>query len=98
VPNADQGLLRAHPPTPSTRATGGAGRGIHRRLSDPDVGTVVAEHRDRLGRMHIELGEAALRASGRRLVILDEGEVGDDPVRDMVEVLNKRVIGNSQER
>jgi len=55
-------------------------------LLDPRVGTVVVEHRDRLWRMNTELVEAALSASGRRLVVLEEGEVDDDLVRDMVEV------------
>lgn len=58
-----------------------------RLLADPDVTTVVVEHRDRLGWMNVELVEAALSASGRRLVVLDDGEVEDDLVRDMVEVL-----------
>jgi putative resolvase len=31
--------------------------------------------------------ESALAADGRRLVVLDDGEVDDDLVRDMVEVL-----------
>ncbi|SLH41854.1 resolvase [Mycobacteroides abscessus subsp. massiliense] len=56
-------------------------------LADPKVTTVVVEHRDRLGRMNTELVEAALSAHGRRLVVLDDGEVDDDLVRDMVEVL-----------
>ncbi|MFJ8107449.1 IS607 family transposase [Streptomyces sp. NPDC096132] len=58
-----------------------------RLLADPDVTTVVVEHKDRLGRMDTELVEAALSAHGRRLVVLDDGEVEDDLVRDMVEVL-----------
>ncbi|WP_327414539.1 IS607 family transposase [Streptomyces sp. NBC_01233] len=58
-----------------------------RLLADPAVTTVVVEHKDRLGRMNVELIEAALSATGRRLVVLDKGEVEDDPVRDMVEVL-----------
>lgn len=60
------------------------------RISDwaaKRVSVVVVEHRDRLGRMNTELVEAALAAAGRRLVVLDEGEVTDDLVRDMVEVL-----------
>ena len=48
---------------------------------------VVVEHRDRLGRVNTELVEAAPGAHGRRLVVLDDGEVEDDLVRDMVEVL-----------
>ncbi|MER0483879.1 IS607 family transposase [Streptomyces sp. Edi2] len=58
-----------------------------RLLADPEVTTVVVEHKDRLGRMNVELVEAALSAAGRRLVVLDAGEVEDDLVRDMVEVL-----------
>lgn len=58
-----------------------------RLLADPKVTTVVVEHKDRLGRMNVELVEAALSATGRRLVVLDDGEVEDDLVRDMVEVL-----------
>ncbi|MBT2544152.1 IS607 family transposase [Streptomyces sp. ISL-44] len=58
-----------------------------RLLADPDVTTVVVEHKDRLGRMNMELVEAVLSSSGRRLVVLDDGEVEDDLVRDMVEVL-----------
>ena len=60
---------------------------VRRMLADPAVTAVVVEHRDRLGRMNTELVESALAAHGRRLVVLDEGEVDDDLVRDMVEVL-----------
>ncbi|MFE9455616.1 IS607 family transposase [Streptomyces californicus] len=58
-----------------------------RLLSDPAVTTVVVEHQDRLGRMNVELVDAALAAHGRRLVVLDDGEVEDDLVRDTVEAL-----------
>ena len=58
-----------------------------RLLADPKVTVVVVEHRDRLGRMNTELAEAALSAQGRRLVVVDDGEVTDDLVRDMIEVL-----------
>jgi putative resolvase len=37
--------------------------------------------------MNAELVEAALSAHGRRLVVIDDGEVDDDLVRDMTEVL-----------
>ncbi len=49
--------------------------------------TVVVEHKDRLGRMNVELVEAVLFATGRRLVVLDDGEVEDDLVQDIVDVL-----------
>ena len=60
---------------------------LRRLLSDPKVTTVVVEHLDRLARMNAELVEASLLAHGRQLVVLDEGEVEVDLVRDMVEVL-----------
>jgi len=65
----------------------GQRRKVRRLLADAQVTTVVVEHRDRLGRMNVELVEAALSAHGRRLVVIDDGEVDDDLVRDMVEVL-----------
>ena len=60
---------------------------VRRLLADSNVTHVVVEHRDRLGRMNTELVEAALSASGRKLVVVDDGELDDDLVRDMVEVL-----------
>ncbi|MFF1814100.1 IS607 family transposase [Streptomyces sp. NPDC058251] len=65
----------------------GARSKAKRLLADPDVTTVVVEHKDRLGRMNVELVEAALSANGRRLLVLDEGEVEDDLVQDIVDVL-----------
>jgi putative resolvase len=60
---------------------------MRRLLADPKVTTMVVEHRDRVGRKNVELAEAALSAAGRRLVVLDPGEVDDDLVRDMTGVL-----------
>lgn len=56
-------------------------------LSDPQVGIIVVEHRDRLARFGSEYIEAALAASGRRIQVLDETEMQDDLVQDMVDVL-----------
>lgn len=58
-----------------------------RLLRDPSVGVIVVEHRDRLTRFGFEPLEAALAAQGRRILVMDESEVADDPVRDMTEVL-----------
>ncbi|MCY9784820.1 IS607 family transposase [Nocardiopsis sp. EMB25] len=58
-----------------------------RLLADPAVTTVVVEHKDRLGRMNVELIEAALSATGRRLVVLDQGEGEDDLTQDIADVL-----------
>jgi putative resolvase len=65
----------------------GARPRVRRLLADPGVTAVVVEHRDRLRPMNTELVEAALSAHGRGLVVLDGGEVTDDLVRDVVEVL-----------
>lgn len=58
-----------------------------RLLANPKIGTVIVEHRDRLARFGVEYIEAAMRASGRRVVVVDETEVADDLVRDMIDVL-----------
>lgn len=60
---------------------------LHRVLCDPQAAVIVVEHRDRLARFGVEHLEAALSASGRRLVVLDPTETADDLVRDITEVL-----------
>jgi putative resolvase len=71
----------------------GARSKVRRLLADPTVTIVVVEHRDRLARLNAELVEAALSAQGRRLVVVDDGEVTDDLVGDMVEVLTSFCAG-----
>jgi predicted site-specific integrase-resolvase len=56
-------------------------------LSDPEVSAVVVEHRDRLMRFGAEYVEAALAATGRKLIVVDPSEVKDDLAQDMIEVL-----------
>lgn len=60
---------------------------LRRLLADASVRCIVVEHRDRLARLGSEYIEAALLGSGRRLVVVDKGEVSEDLVRDMTEVL-----------
>ena len=60
---------------------------LARLLADPQATMIVVEHRDRLARYGVEHLEAALSAQGRRLVVVDPGETGDDLVRDMIDVL-----------
>ena len=52
-----------------------------------EVSVIVVEHRDRLARFGLEHLSAALAATGRRIVVIDEAELEDDLVRDMTEVL-----------
>jgi putative resolvase len=60
---------------------------VRQILAGPAVTVVVVGHRDRLARMNTELAEAAPAAHNRRLAVLDDYEVSDDPVGDMAEVL-----------
>lgn len=65
----------------------GKRRKLLRLLSDPRIGAVVVEHRDRFARFGSEYLEAALAASGRRLIVVDSSEMNDDLVQDMIAVL-----------
>lgn len=56
-------------------------------LADREVQVIVVEHRDRLARFGSEYIEATLTASGRKLVVVDTGEMKDDLVQDMIDVL-----------
>ncbi len=56
-------------------------------LSDLTVHTILVEHRDRLMRFGVEYVESSLIAQGRQLLVADSGELKDDLVQDMIEVL-----------
>lgn len=62
-------------------------RKLNRLLSDPTVTGIIVEHRDRLARMNAGLVESALKAQGRRIIVVDDTELDDDLVRDMTEVI-----------
>jgi putative resolvase len=79
---------------PVVRAVAEVGSGLNGQrtriislLADPQVRTVVVEHRDRLARFGPEYIEAAMAALGRKLVVVDETEMKDDLVQDMIAVL-----------
>ena len=48
---------------------------------------LVVERRDRLARFGFEMVEASVRGAGGEVVVVDGGEVDDDLVRDVTEVL-----------
>ncbi len=56
-------------------------------LRDPDIKTIIVEHKDRLVRFGFEYMEALLSSSGRRIIVVDETEMKDDLVQDMIDVL-----------
>ena len=62
-------------------------RQLRRVVGDHTVRTIVVEHRERLCRFGFEYVEAALAGRGARIVVMDEGELEDDLVRDVTEVM-----------
>lgn len=56
-------------------------------LNDPKVRCIVVEHRDRLTRFGFEYIDALMKSSGRQILIAEEGELKDDLVQDMIDVL-----------
>ena len=70
-------------------------------LANPQIQTIVVEHRDRLMRFGAEYIEAALAAQGRKLMVMESSEVKDDLVQDMIEVLTSfcaRIYGRRSAR
>lgn len=56
-------------------------------LSDPSVGTILVEHRDRLARFGVEYVEAALVSQGRSIIVADETEEMADIWQDFIDVV-----------
>lgn len=65
----------------------GKRRKLLRLLRDRNIGAIVVEHRDRFARFGSDYLEAALAASGRRLIVADSSEMNDDLVQDMIAIL-----------
>jgi len=70
----------------------GSGLNGHRKklaslLADTAMTTIVVEHRDRLMRFGADYVEAAMAASGRKLIVVNDGEMKDDLVEDMIAVM-----------
>lgn len=82
-----RGLSVAKTVTEIGSGLNGERKKLARVLRDPEVSTILVEHRDRLARFGFSHLEASLAAQGRRVVVTEEGEVEDDLTRDVVEVL-----------
>ena len=65
----------------------GSRRRLRRLVADHTVGMIVVKHRERLSRFGFEYVEAALAGRGARILVMDEGELEDDLVRDVTEVM-----------
>jgi predicted site-specific integrase-resolvase len=84
---SSEGLAVGRVVTETGSALNGKRRKFLALLRDRAVGTIVVEHRDRFARFGADYVEAALAASGRRLLVVDPSEVDDDLVRDVTEIL-----------
>ena len=60
---------------------------LGRLLADPNVGTILVEHRDRLARFGVGMVDVMLQTRGGKLLVIEDNEVDDDLVRDMTEIL-----------
>lgn len=60
---------------------------LKKLLFDSSVKIIIVEHEDRLMRFGFEYIVSALAAQKRKIIVVDQGEVKDDLVQDMIEVL-----------
>ena len=60
---------------------------LRRLVADHTVNTIVVEHRERLCRFGFQYVEAALAGRGARILVMEDGELEDDLVRDVTEVM-----------
>lgn len=84
---AEQGLHVIESVAEVGSGLNGKRRRVMRLLRDANVNAIVVEHRDRFARFGSEYLEAALAASGRRLIVVDPSEMNDDLVQDMIAIL-----------
>lgn len=76
-------------------------RELTKLLAVPAVDTIVVEHKDRLARFGVEHLHSELAATGRRIIIVAPGEVEDDLVHDIVDLmtcLSARLYGRRSAR
>ena len=84
---AAQGLRVSQTVSEVGSGTNGARPKLRRLLADGSVRSIAVEHRDRLARLGSEYIEAALLGAGRRLLVMERGELEEDLVPDMTAVL-----------
>ena len=82
---------QGHRPDEVVKEVGSGLNGNRRRLrrlvADHTVRTIVVEHRERLCRFGFEYLEAALAGRGAQVLVMEDGEIEDDLVRDVTEVM-----------
>lgn len=56
-------------------------------LLDKTITTIIVEHKDRLARFGVEMLLACLKASGRKVIVINEEEFKDDIIQDFVDLV-----------
>ncbi|MBX5465819.1 MAG: IS607 family transposase [Clostridia bacterium] len=85
--SAEKGIKVARVVAEVGSGLNGHRKGLISALRSPEYGAIIVEHRDRLARFGSEYIEAALAASGRRLIVMEPDERKDDLMQDMIDVL-----------
>ena len=62
-------------------------RQLRRIVGDSTVRMIIVEHRERLCRFGFEYVEAALAGRGARVLVVEDGEIEADLVRDVTELM-----------
>lgn len=60
---------------------------LNKILQDPNIKHIIVEHKDRLGRHNITPIISALKATGRKVTIINNTEAKDDLVEDVLSLL-----------
>ena len=56
-------------------------------LQDPDVGTIIVEHRERLARSNFELIQSTLSAQDRNIIVVKNDDIDSDLVTEITEFM-----------
>ena len=56
-------------------------------LKNPNVDTIIVEHRDRLARSNFNLIRRCLEAQGRRIIVINDSDLEDDLVTEITEYM-----------
>ncbi len=62
-------------------------RKLTRLLADSSISFIIVEHRDRLTLFGFEYLQAALKATKRRIIVMNPVQCKDDLVQDMIDIL-----------
>ena len=65
----------------------GSRKKLNNILGDITINVIIVEHRDRLARFGVEMLEASLLASNRKIIVVNNTEYKDDIIQDFVDLV-----------